>query len=148
MNLRTEQSLDRLRAMGVEVWVARSRHASAPETTRRRSEPRIRLEAGGGRWLLLADERDRSRFSRLLDDIRGALGVQNCRFGKWSDSSDSGIGLSELAAAGVHHAIDLRDPAQAPDGTIVVPAGSLEQLSSSPDARRSLWRRMRIVLEG
>ncbi|MFU8878143.1 MAG: hypothetical protein ACNA7E_08370 [Wenzhouxiangellaceae bacterium] len=111
------------------------------------AEARIRLEAGSGDWLLLADERERTRYSQLLADIRGTLGAERCRFGKWSDSSDSGVTLSDLIDAGVRGVVDFRAAAQAPESEVLVPGGDLEQLSRSAEARHALWQHVRGLLE-
>lgn len=148
MSLRSIQSLRRLQAMDVAVWVRRDRPLRKRETARPRAEPRIRLEAGSGDWVLLVEERGRTRHSSLLADIRGTLGAECCRFGKWSDSPDSGIALGELVAAGVKGVIDFRHEDQVQQHAALVAGGDLDDLSASAEARQRLWQRMRMLMEG
>jgi len=139
-------SLRRLRAMEIDVWVPRAA-APAPDDRASVSEgPRIRLEAGGGRWLLVADEDARARFRVLLDDLRALLDPAECRFGKWSDSVEAGVGLDELGAQAIEHVLVFGESSGAGDAVCLLPA--LEELETSGAARRQAWRLLRPLIGG
>lgn len=154
-------AIRRLAAMDIQVWRARSpKHAEisqAPpaavpsaDATRRESRSRtgrIRLEAGSGCWLLVVDDADRARHSRLIEDIRATLGTDDCRFGTWSDSAEAGVAVEDWEAHGIRHAVVFGGEA----GAGFVQAGQMEGLETSGAARRALWRRLQpllIALEG
>lgn len=146
------RSLRRLEVMGIGVWQRRRVRAAEPA---RESEPipparakaapaRIRLEAGGGPWLLVVEDIDRSRHERLLGDIIAVLGAEHCRFGSWSDSPESGVAVAEWSAHGIRGALVFEDRYDLPDGCIA--AGALEELARAGSARRRLWGRLRTLL--
>ncbi|MGK7296428.1 MAG: hypothetical protein ACNS61_11485 [Candidatus Wenzhouxiangella sp. M2_3B_020] len=147
------RSLRRLEAMDIGVWQRRRSRPSEPATENeptspagaRRRTPRIRLEAGGGPWLLVVEDVDRSRHERLLGDIIAVFGAQRCRFGSWSDSPESGVAVAEWSAHGIRGALVFEDREDLPDGCIA--AGALEELARAGSARRRLWGRLRTLLQ-
>lgn len=130
--------------MDIPVWVLRDRHH--PPEAGGTAVPRVRLEAGDGDWLLVADGAGRSDHSLLLDDIRAAIGTARCRFGQWSDSPESGVAPDDWAAHGIEHVIAFGEPALQFDGLIRGP--SLAELAASARARRELWQRIAPRLGG
>jgi len=153
----------RLAAMEIPVWRARVREpvaheqpGPAGESPREAGAPppaaelpqdsrRIRLEAGSGRWLLVVDDADRARYSLLIEDIRATLGVDDCRFGTWSDSPESGVGVSDWQAHGIRCALVFERGEPAHDGFLHV--GTLEGLAASGAARKALWQQLKPLLE-
>ena len=93
--------------MEIGAWQRRRARASGPDAepeADRPSEaipriPRIRLEAGGGEWLVVVEDIDRSRYERMLGDIIGVLGAERCRYGSWSDSQESGVAPSQATSS-------------------------------------------------
>lgn len=136
----------KLEAMGIDVWRLRGRSA-APDRGAggRATAPRVRLEAGGGAWLLVVDDASRARFETLINDVCALLGNDRCRFGTWSDSAQSGVAAEEWDAHGIVAAVVFGPAKALPAG--FVSAGPLQELAESPAARRSLWQRLRPLLE-
>lgn len=159
-------AIRRLEAMDIQVWSARvPRRAAAVDTRpasvgpggavpaegapveglsrQTRSRPdRIRLEAGSGRWLLVVDDADRARHVALIEDIRAALGTDDCRFGTWSDSAEAGVAAEDWGAHGIRHALVFGGET----GSGFVQAGQLDGLAASGEARRALWRQLQPLL--
>lgn len=140
----------RLEAMGIAVWRLRGRPtAPVPQQAVAGDDGgqlRVRLEAGPGAWLLIVDEASRARFETLLNDVRAALGADRCRFGTWSDSSQSGVAVDEWEAHGIEAAVAFGADRKLPDGFVA--AAPLAELAKSAQARRTLWQRLKPVLEG
>lgn len=105
---------------------------------------RIRLEAGSGRWLLVVADADRARHATLIEDIRAALGADECRFGTWSDSPESGVAAEDWAGHGIRHVLVFSDGSLPGPG--FVQCGAPDRLASSGEARRALWVRLRPLL--
>ncbi|MDT8448632.1 MAG: DNA polymerase III subunit psi [Wenzhouxiangellaceae bacterium] len=137
-------SLRRLEAMDIPVWVLRGRQQ--PAEAGASALPRVRLEAGDGDWLLVADGAARSDHAMLLDDIRAAIGTARCRFGQWSDSPESGVSPDDWAAHGIEHVLAFGESAPRADGLISSP--SLAELAGSARARRELWQQLAPRLGG
>lgn len=164
--------LRRLGELGIDVWQRRCRPAeesearatagttaapdpaatdparespSIPAVSSNTDVPRIRLASGRGRWLLLGDGTDRPNVRALLDDLRGLLGPENCRFGQWSDSAESGVASEDWAERGIDWVLDFGGPGAADARVVGLPA--LEELARSPEARRQLWHTLRPLLE-
>ena len=159
-------AIRRLAAMDIQVWRARSpEHAEIAQTppaaeTSAEAGPvkdfsvdaypgksrlqtgRIRLEAGSGCWLLVVDDADRARHAKLIEDIRAALGTDDCRFGTWSDSAEAGLAVEDWEAHGIRHALVFGGQV----GPGFVQAGELDELKTSGEARRALWRRLQSLL--
>lgn len=151
-----QSSLRRLRGMGVEVWrLRRSGPArtddSVPEASDRVERVpatgaiRIRLAPGRGRWLLVTDDQIPDAAQPLLDDLRAVLGTEQCRFGQWSDTADAGVAPDEWSERGITHVVAFGAPPGAHPSIVEVPA--LAELAKSGQARRSLWLRLRPLLE-
>lgn len=148
--MREAERVARLQAMGITVW--RRRRASRPADGHAPASaapapavPRVRLEAGTGPWLLIADERARARYEALLADLRAVLGPARCRFGAWADSPEAGVAVDEWPAHGIEHAIAFGADDALPPGFVAAP--SLGELAGSASARRGLWSRLRPRLE-
>lgn len=161
--------LRRLDELGIDVWQRRDRapcqsgdpdrsdvapsetssstpdEASRPSQTSVGAVPRIRLAPGRGRWLLLGQGTDRPELRAVLDDLRGLLGPEDCRFGQWSDSAESGVAAEDWPERGIDWVLDFGGPAAAHGRVVGLP--SLEELARSPDARRQLWQTLRPLLE-
>jgi hypothetical protein len=141
--------IEKLGAIGITVWRRRPSGPvsdAAPSPAPNSAAPaRIRLEAGGGPWLLVVEEQSRAQFEALLTDVRVLLGADRCRFGTWSDSAESGVAFDEWAAHGIEAAVVFDRREDMPAG--FVPAGPLDRLAGSQDARRALWRSLRPLLE-
>lgn len=164
-------AIRRLAAMEIPVWRARVRDRFASETPRPAEDSaegprdaatapaeklsrrfrRIRLEAGSGRWLLVIDEADRARYSPLIEDVRATLGVDDCRFGTWSDSAEAGVAPEDWQAHDIRHVLVFDRRGEGPESANAAPAlvacGELQRLASSGQARRALWQRLRPLLE-
>lgn len=133
----------RLEAMGIDLWLLRSREDTQQLVTDRTEAAmaRIRLESGTGAWLIVADESERATYRVLLDDLRAVLGPAECRFGKWSDTPEAGIGPDDWQAHGIRHVLVFGDaPAAAGQ---VLRAAALAELLEQADARKALWALLR-----
>lgn len=147
--------LRRLRALGVDVWLRRERaepvardevvgtESASPETPSA-NIPRIRLAPGRGRWLLVGEGSDRPQVRALLDDLRGLLGADACRFGQWSDSDESGVAAEDWTERGIEWVLDFGGPGAAHPAVLGLPP--LEELVASPEARKRLWQALRPLL--
>jgi len=138
--------------MDIDVWQLRARADDAacdpalPEAaTPDGAGPRVRLEAGSGSWLLIADERARERYRVVLGDLRALLGDERVRFGRWSDSPEAGVAAGEWAAHGIRHALAF-DPPPGPVEALIGVA-CLDELEGSAEARRALWQALRPLLQ-
>lgn len=137
--MRDAASRARLDAMGIDLWLLRSRED--PKDVRAETDAartaRIRLESGTGAWLIVADEAERATYRVLLDDLRAVLGPAECRFGKWSDTPEAGIAPDDWQAHGIRHVLAFGDtPAAAGE---LLRADALPELLDRADARKSLW---------
>ena len=162
------RAIRRLAAMDIQVWRARIPKPAADDRARsvensfevagasgsEKSLPasrRIRLEAGSGRWLLVVDDADRARHASLIEDIRATLGMDDCRFGIWSNSAESGVAPADWQAHGIRHVLVFSDYDKEPDSGDGKPAfmvaGELQRLANSGQARRALWRQLKLLLE-
>ncbi|NKI35047.1 hypothetical protein HFP89_07700 [Wenzhouxiangella sp. XN79A] len=146
------ERLRRLRALGVEVWLRRDRPApdaalpAEDESHRAAADvPRIRLAPGRGRWLLLGEGTERPDCRALLDDLRGLLGAEACRFGQWSDSPESGVAAEDWAERGIEWVLDFGGPGAAHPAVLNLPR--LDELTASAEARKRLWQALRPLLE-
>lgn len=119
--------------MGIGVWRLRAREPQ-PES------PRLRLEAGHGDVVVVADEDERSRYRPFLADLVAVIGAERCRYGRWADSPDAGVALDECAAHGIDHIVAFGSPH--PRGLGLINADPLAELIRSGDARRTLWQRI------
>lgn len=149
----------RLQAMGIDVWQRRDRrpglscdrygdeHAGHDADDAAAQSPRIRMEAGSGRWLLVLERGVTGDQRTILDDLVATLGAAECRYGQWSDSTDSGIGLDECHRYGIEHVLAF-GAAPASDARRLTLAPGLDELVESGRARRQLWSRLRPALEG
>jgi len=127
--------------MGVAVWESRRRAAESEPLP-----PRVRLEAGSGRWLLVVDADERARHRLLLTDIRALLGSAQCRFGTWSDTADAGVAAADWGEHGIAKVLafgvtDMRHP-------MLIRAPALDALAREGVQRRRLWQLLRPELEG
>ncbi len=142
------ESRRRLAEMGVEVWVQRMPGAptSAHAGSDYADEPRVRLAAGVGAWLLVQRRPWDGRHAALLADLQALLGVEQCRFGQWADSQDAGQALSQLPERGVRHVLAFGPPPLGVPGDKVVEVPALDELAVSAAARRTLWQALRSLL--
>lgn len=137
------RSHQRLQAIGIQVWTRRGRAARAVAAAQ--VQPRIRLEAGTGAWLLIVEDAHDHSHQLLLDDIRASIGPAECRFGRWSDSPDAGVGADQWVDHGIEHVLVLGQAGV--EHPQVINGGSLAELSESSAARKRLWQRMKQVME-
>jgi len=146
--------LRRLRALGVDVWLLREHSEcsaggvsadASPPSAPSAEVPRIRLAPGRGRWLLLGEGTERPEVRALLDDLRGLLGADACRFGQWSDSAESGVAAEDWAERGIEWVLDFGGPGAAHPALLSLPP--LGELVASPEARKRMWRSLRPLLE-
>jgi hypothetical protein len=134
--------------MGIDLWLLRSREDVQQVAAGRTGAEmaRIRLESGTGAWLIVADEAERASYRVLLDDLRAVLGPSECRFGKWSDTPEAGIGPDDWQAHGIRHVLAFGDaPAAAGE---LLRAAALADLLERADARKALWALLRPRLAG
>ncbi len=175
----------RLTAMEIDVWVRRdlrsdgpSEVASAAASTPSRQDsseapsagtptdalrpanagqgPRVRLASGRGRWLLVIDDAGAAEDQRLLDDLRGLLGVDQVRFGRWSDSAESGVAAEDWSERGIEWVLDFggrsndrpndRPNNRSIDHPAVLTLPRLSELRESAPARKALWQALRPLL--
>lgn len=127
--------LQRLEAIGIELWARRS---VEPD-----DELRIRLSAGHGEWLLVQRAPWRGQFEPLLNDITHTLGVAHCRFGQWANTQESGVPVSQLRELGVHRVIAFGPIPKDRQASMVIEVPTMQALNDAPDARRQLWQSLR-----
>jgi hypothetical protein len=150
MSSRSTHSLERLAAIGVDVWQQRtsrdnnhepmlSRQDSA-DSLSSEDQTRIRLSSGDGDWLLVRRQPWRGSHEQLLADIMATIGTRRCRFGQWAKDSASGEGRDELAGRGVKKILAFGPPPRELDWPDLLIAPALDELASDPAARRQLWR--------
>jgi len=138
----------RLEAMGIDLWLLRRNQDAQPVAAESSASgpTRIRLESGTGEWLIVADEAERAAYRVLLDDLRAVLGPAACRFGKWSDTPEAGIGPDDWQDHGIGQVLVFGDvPAKAGE---LLRAEALSVLAESAKARRALWALLRPRLVG
>lgn len=157
----------RLAALGIDVWVRRAPRAEAPAGAGQADAaagpasapvpaaagpaapsagvPPIRLAPGRGRWLLLLEGSDRADLSAFLDDLRGLLGADACRFGQWSDSSESGVAADEWPSRGIEWVLDFGGTGVPHPAVLTLPP--VDELMASGRARKALWQTLRPLLE-
>lgn len=149
----------RLAALGIDVWVRRgprdtdvrdaagpadADRTDGPTSTAAAPGPRIRLGSGRGRWLLVLDEAGQPQHEPLIDDLRALLGAEQVRFGRWSDSAESGVSAQDWAERGIDWVLDFGGrPVEHP---AVLHLPTLDELMRSGDARRALWQALRPLL--
>ncbi len=157
----------RLAAMDIDVWVRRAGESvagtaagatadtpvgqavdavptGASGSARSASSPRIRLASGRGRWLLLIDEAGAAEDQRFLDDLRGLLGVDQVRFGRWSDSAESGVAAEDWTERGIEWVLDFGGGSVEHPAVLNLPR--LTELRESGSARKALWQALRPLL--
>ncbi|MBY6205915.1 hypothetical protein [Halomonas denitrificans] len=163
----------RLAAMDIDVWVRRDREPAAgtasdaaaqassgsasgsPTGTgvdcgttgapsRAAAGPRIRLASGRGRWLLLIDDAGAAEDQRFLDDLRGLLGIDQVRFGRWSDSAESGVAAEDWPERGIEWVLDFGGGSVEHPAVLNLPR--LTELRESGSARKALWQALRPLL--
>lgn len=156
----TPASRRRLTALGVDVWVERGSASaetsgnalgteSSPVSAGRidrsdDSTPRIRLSSGRGRWLLVLDDAGRAENEAMIDDLRALLGADQVRFGRWSDSADSGVAADDWRERGIEWVLDFGGrPVEHPAVLNLPPLG---ELIRSGAARKALWQALRPLL--
>ena len=142
------RSRARLAEMGIEVWLKRETvsPSSSPVVESHANEPRVRLAAGGGAWLLVQRRPWDGRHAVLLADLQALLGVEQCRFGQWADSQDAGQALSGLAERGVRHVLAFGPAPSGARTAGLVELPALEEIAVSATARRTLWQALRSLL--
>ena len=148
MPLPDPASQARLAEMGIEVWLSRGRPPPVVGAgdTGLVSEPRVRLAAGAGAWLLVQRRPWDGRHAELLADLQALLGLDQCRFGQWADSREAGQALSELPERGVRHVLSFgRPPSGVPAADLLV-LPELDEIAVSAAARRDLWDALRPLL--
>ena len=164
----------RLAAMDIDVWVRRDREAAAGSASDAAAAassepaigtptgtavdggatgapapagsagPRIRLASGRGRWLLLIDDAGAAEDQRLLDDLRGLLGVDQVRFGRWSDRAESGVAAEDWPERGIEWVLDFGGGSVEHPAVLNLPR--LSELRESGSARKALWQALRPLL--
>ena len=137
------QSRRRLHAMGIELW--RPRAVRLPQAAGH--EPRFRLAAGSGDWLLVCPGGVPEPQRVLMDDIMASIGPARCRFGEWADSIDAGVSADEWQARGIEHALIFAEAERRPgrgriDDARVIEAPALSELAVSGRARKALWQQL------
>lgn len=136
--------------MGIELWLQREARPSAASAAAEHAaaEPRVRMAAGSGAWLLVQRRPWDGRHAELLADLQALLGAAQCRFGQWADSREAGLALSELSERGVRQVLAFgplaRPVSEAGIGLLELPP--LDELATSGAARRSLWQALRPLL--
>lgn len=154
---RDPASLQRLAAMGIQVWQRRERmDVPAPMAETQAAVPpsdfaehgavRIRLSSGDGDWLLVQRQPWRGQHEGLLADIRATLGPERCRFGQWVADSAAGEGPQELQARGVRQVLSFGPPPRAIDWPDLLIGPGLDELVSEVEARKRLWQLLGPVL--
>ncbi len=156
MGSRSARSLERLAAIGVDVWQLRGSRNAGNEPTVMASDAgqmradegrtRIRLSSGDGDWLLVRRQPWRGSHEQLLADIMATIGTGRCRFGQWAKDSAAGEGIDELAGRGVKKILAFGPPPTELvwPGLLIVP--SLDEIATDGGARRQLWRVLAPVL--
>lgn len=148
---RNPASLQRLAAMGIQVWQHRERpsgqqppsevQAASPSTDLdAHGAVRIRLSSGDGEWLLVQRQPWRGQHEKLLADIRATLGPERCRFGQWVADSAAGEGPEELQARGVRRILSFGPPPRTVEWPDLLIAPDLDALASEAEARKKLWQ--------
>lgn len=146
MPLPDSSSRGRLAAMGVEVWALRKPDGRDARVGGAAEGPRVRLGSGKGAWLLVQRRPWDGSQATLVADITALLGTDQCRFGQWSGGSAAGLALSELPGRGIVHVLALGSLPPLVDAPGLIQVASLEELSTSADARRRLWIALRQAL--
>lgn len=152
-------SRERMAALGIDVWVRRSRvrARTGVEASQGTPEPaegaaqgavRVRLASGEGDWLLVQDAPWDGRHETLLGDIQATIGSARCRFGQWAHSESAGVSIDELGSRGIRHLLAFGTVPDAVDGGQVLLAPALPDLAVSADARRRLWQELTAALGG
>lgn len=145
---RSAESLERLDAMGIDVWVPRGTAAhldarpaatASQESAAGPATARVRMASGDGDWLLVQDAAWDGRHERLLGDIQATIGSARCRFGQWAHSDSAGVAPDELPARGVRHVLSFGEPPDSAEPGVLI-APELEEIAKRPDARRRLWQ--------
>jgi len=96
--------------------------------------------------LIVADEGERASFRVLLEDVRAVLGPTECRFGKWSDTPEAGVGPEDWHDHGIRQVLAFGEAPAGAEG--LLRAAALDQLVASPAARQALWVLLRPRLAG
>ncbi len=141
--MRSAASRERLAALGIDVWVRRSRRTENQPVGDQASpqagaaSARVRMASGSGDWLLVQDAPWDGRHDVLLGDIQATIGSARCRFGQWARSDSAGVPVDELNSRGVRHVLAF---GTAPLETGVHSVPDLSRLATSAQARRRLWQ--------
>lgn len=148
MPLPDPSSRARLAEMGIEVWLSREQRSpmAAAAESGQVDEPRVRLAAGAGDWLLVQRRPWDGRYAELLADLQALLGVDQCRFGQWADSQEAGQAFSELPERGVRHVLSFGPPPAKTPATGLTVVSMLDEIAASASARRELWQAVRPLL--
>ncbi|MGY6553489.1 MAG: hypothetical protein ACXIUM_03095 [Wenzhouxiangella sp.] len=149
MPLPDPASRARLAEMGIEVWLSRTQDSPTTSAVVQGpvDEPRVRLAAGVGAWLLVQRRPWDGRHAELLADLQALLGADQCRFGHWADSREAGQALSELPERGVRHVLCFGPPPAGAPATGLIALPMLDEIATSAAARRGLWHALRPLLE-
>lgn len=137
-------SMQRLAAMGIEVW--RERSEPAPSGSEQAGVEsiaggaRIRLSSGDGDWLLVQHAPWRGAHESLLADIIATIGVERVRFGQWARGSAAGESLDELAPRGIRRVLSLGPAPEDISDERVIVAPTLDALAAEGSARKALWQ--------
>jgi DNA polymerase III psi subunit len=129
----------RLKAIGIERWVSRQ----MPEVD---AQPRVRLSAGRGSWLLVQRHPWRGQFGTLLADITASLGVENCRFGQWANTEEAGVSITEMGAQGVSYVLSFGPPPRGATHERLIEVATMQALNEDPHAKSELWQALSKVL--
>ncbi len=145
--------LQRLEAMGIQVWLPRARGtepAGDPATEPTGEPARVRLSAGTGDWLLVLPATRPRGADPLLADIQALLPAKRLCFGQWADQPRAGSTIEELFDQGIRVLLTLAPPpagVESGPGITVVGGESLDDLLRDGTARQRLWKALKPVLE-
>jgi len=147
----TTDRVEKLQAMGIQVWVRRDRQAapSAPEEVRMPlADLRVRLGAGTGDWLIITPEDRPAGSERMVTDLQSLIGSENCRFGQWTDHAQAGNTMEELSGQGIRYILALAPCSGLPGEGLpnLVGPADISGLMTDGEARKRLWHQLRELL--
>jgi len=153
MAITDRDSLQRLNALGIEVWVRRdqtrgSRLAGSDGIAQSDDQGlRIRLASASGEWLLVQSRPWDGSHATLLADITSVIGTERCRFGQWARSASAGLALGELPDQGIRHVLAFGPLPGGCSERAFPSVPTLDELARSGRARKRLWQVLSSLLD-